>query len=242
MIQELAAQFDNEPLKPTVTARAAPEIVNVGEASSSWTRRLRWIGGAGALLGYAALSQYSASPANPYAQRIGAALAIAPVLLAGLVLLWLWTWRLTALALAALASELLYRNWPILERNFEWLDLAQQCGIYGLVAVVFVRSLLANRVPVCTQLANQMYGTLTAVEIEYTRRATAAWAAFYILLTLAILALFFTLPQPAWYLFVNFATWGLMLIAGVADHAIRRRMLPRHEQSGILTIIRRSLS
>ena len=211
------------------------------EASSS-TRRLRWIAAAGALLGYAALSQYSASAANPHAQSIGAALAIAPVLLAGLVLLWLWTWRLTALVLAASAGALLYRNWPLLERNFEWLDLAQQCGVYGLVAVVFVRSLWANRVPVCTQLANQMYGTLTAAEIGYTRRATAAWAAFYVLLTLAILGLFFTLPQTAWYLFVNFATWGLMLIAGVADHAIRRRVLPRHEQGGILTIIRRSLT
>jgi uncharacterized membrane protein len=197
---------------------------------------------AGALAGYAALSQYSATPSNPHAKSIGAALSIAPVLLAALVLLWRWSWRWTALILAALASALLYRSWPVIERNFEWLDLVEQCGIYGLVAVVFVRSLLANRVPLCTQLANQMYGTLTAEEIGYTRRATAAWAAFYVLLTLAILGLFFTLPQTAWYLFVNFATWGLMLIAGVADHAVRRRVLPRHEQGGILTIIRRSLT
>ena len=197
---------------------------------------------AGALLGYAALSQYSATPSNPYAKSIGAALSIAPVLLAALVLLWLWSWRRTALILATLASALLYRSWPVIEGNFEWLDLVEQCGIYGLVAVVFVRSLLANRVPVCTQLANQMYGTLTAVEIGYTRRATAAWAAFYVLLTLAILGLFFSLPRTAWYVFVNFATWGLMLIAGVADHAIRRRVLPRHEQGGILAIIRRSLT
>jgi uncharacterized membrane protein len=197
---------------------------------------------AGALLGYAALSQYSATPSNPHARSIGAALSIAPVLLAALVLLWLWTWRWTALILAASASALLYRSWPVIERNFEWLDLVEQCGIYGLVAAVFVRSLFANRVPVCTQLAHEMYGTLTAVEIGYTRGATAAWAGFYVLLTLAILGLFFTLPQTAWYLFVNFATWGLMLIAGVADHAIRRRVLPRHEQGGVLTIIRRSLT
>jgi uncharacterized membrane protein len=197
---------------------------------------------AGALVGYAALSQYSASPSNLHAKSIGAALSIAPVLLAALVLLWRWTWRWTALILAALASALLYRSWPVIERNFEWLDLVEQCGIYGLVAVVFVRSLLANRVPVCTQLANQMYGTLTTLEIVYTRGATAAWAGFYVLLTLAILGLFFALPQTAWYLFVNFATWGLMLIAGVADHAIRRRVLPRHERGGILTIIRRSLT
>jgi len=236
----LAAQFDNKPLKPAATAEVAPEIADVIQASS-WSRRLRWIAATGALLGYAALSQYSASPANPHAQSIGAALAIAPILVAALVLLWLWTWRLTALVLAALASALLYRGWPVLERNFEWLDLAQQCGLFGLIAVIFVRSLFANRVPACTQLAVQMYGTLTAAEIAYTRRATVAWAAFYFLLALAILVLFFSLPQPAWYLFVNFATWGLMLIAGLADHAIRRQVLPRHQEGGILTIIRRAL-
>jgi uncharacterized membrane protein len=235
----LAPQFDNEPSKAAVTAHVAPKVIGVTQ-SSSWIRRLRWIAAAGALLGYAALSQYSASPANPHAHSIGAALAIAPVLLAVLVLLWLWTWRLTALILAALASVILYRTWPVLERNFEWLDLAEQCGIYGLVAAIFVRSLFANRVPACTQLANQMYGVLTAAEITYTRRATTAWAAFYVLLTLAILGLFFTLSRTNWYLFVNFGTWGLMLIAGVADHIIRRRVLPRREQGGMLSVIRRS--
>jgi uncharacterized membrane protein len=153
----------------------------------------------------------------------------------------MWGWRRAALVLAVLASVILYRTWPVLERNFEWLDLTEQCGIYGLVAAIFIRSLCANRVPACTQLANQMYGTLTAVEIAYMRRATAAWAAFYVVLTLAILGLFFLLSQSHWYLFVNFATWGLMIIAGVIDHALRRRVLPRREQGGILHIIRRSL-
>jgi uncharacterized membrane protein len=235
----LAPKFDNEPSKTAVAAQVAPKVIGVTQASS-WTRRLRWIAVAGALLGYAALSQYSASPANPHAHSIGAALAIAPVLLGAVVLLWLWTWRLTALILSALASAFLYRTWPVVERNFEWLDLAEQCGIYALVAAIFVRSLFANRVPACTQLANQMYGVLTAAEITYTRRATTAWAAFYVLLTLAILGLFFTLSRTNWYLFVNFGTWGLMLIAGVADHIIRRRVLPRREQGGMLSVIRRS--
>jgi uncharacterized membrane protein len=196
---------------------------------------------AGALLGYAALSQYSASPTNPHAHSIGAALSIAPVLLGAVVLLWMWTWRRTALALAVSAGVILYCSWPVLERNFEWLDLAEQCGIYGLVAAIFVRSLCANREPACTQLASQMYGTLTAVEIAYMRRATMAWAAFYGLMALAVLGLFFALSQSRWYLFVNFATWGLMIIAGIVDHTLRRRVLPRREQGGILKIIRRSL-
>jgi uncharacterized membrane protein len=90
-------------------------------------------------------------------------------------------------------------------------------------------------------LAKQIHGALTPAEIAYMRRATAAWAVFYVLLTMAIFILFFAVSLRAWSFFVNFATFGLMMLMGIADHAIRRRVLPRHPGGGILTIIRRSL-
>jgi uncharacterized membrane protein len=194
------------------------------------------------LLGYAALSQYSASSANSHARTVGAALSVVPVVLVAVGLLWWWGRRLSALLIAALSGVLLYRNWPLIERNYEWADLAQQCGIYGLVALVFARSLFASRIPLCTQLAHQMYGELTAIETAYMRRATAGWAIFYGLMTLAILGLFFAVSLRQWSLFVNFVAWGLMALAGFVDHALRRRLLPRHREGGILTLIRRSLA
>jgi uncharacterized membrane protein len=194
------------------------------------------------LLGYAALSQYSASSANSHARTVGAALSVVPVVLVAVGLLWWWGRRLSALLIAALSGVLLYRNWPLIERNYEWADLAQQCGIYGLVALVFARSLFASRIPLCTQLAHQMYGELTAIETAYMRRATAGWAIFYGLMTLAILGLFFAVSLRQWSLFVNFVAWGLMALAGFVDHALRRRLLPRHRGGGILTLIRRSLA
>jgi uncharacterized membrane protein len=136
----------------------------------------------------------------------------------------------------------LYLEWPFIVSHYEWSDLAQQCGIYGLVALFFARSLFAGRVPVCDQLARQMYGALTPAESAYMRRATAAWAAFYLTLAAAILVLFFAAPLRIWSLFTNFVTWGLMVLAGFVDHALRQLLLPRHRQGGILTLIRRALT
>jgi uncharacterized membrane protein len=190
------------------------------------------------VVGYAALSHYSAS--SPDAKGLGAALSVAPVSLIGVLLAWRWTKPLPALLITASLCALLYRYWPAIERNYEWADLAQQCGAYGLIALGFVRSLFAGRVPVCTQLAIQVHGGLTPAEIAYTRRATGAWGAFYALMAAAILLLYFAVSLRVWSLFVNFATFGLMLLMGIADHAIRRRILPRHPSGGMLAIIQRA--
>lgn len=191
------------------------------------------------VISYAALSYYSDS--SPHAKGLGAALSIGPILFIGLVLLWRWTKPLTALLAAALLGASLFRYWGMIEKNYRWADLAQQCGIYGLIALSFARSLFGGRVPLCTQLTMQMHGALTPVETAYTRRATAAWAIFYLLIASAILIIFFVGSRSAWSFFVNFATFGLIIIMAVADHALRRRLLPQHPAGGILGIIRRAI-
>ncbi len=220
---------------------ATPPAPIAAAQDSSWPQRLRVIAITVLLLGYAALSQYSASSANAHAKTVGAALSVAPVLVMAVVSMWWWSWRLPALLTAAVSSVLLYRNWPRIERNYEWADLVQQCGIYGLVSLAFARSLFASRLPLCTQLAQQMYGALTALEGKYMRRATAGWAIFYGLLSAAVLTLFFTVSRRDWSVFVNFIVWGLMILAAFVDHALRRYLLPRHREGGIMTLLRRSL-
>jgi uncharacterized membrane protein len=227
------------PTKPP-SIDGAPKSISVSPEIWSWPRRLQLAAVVALVGGYAALSHYSAS--SPGAKGLGAALSVAPVILIGLILLWRWTQPITALLIAALLCTLLYRFWPAIERNYQWSDLVQQCGVYGLVAVTFARSLFAGRVPICTQLASKMHGALTPVEITYTRHATAVWAVFYVLMTMTLLILFFTASLRAWSFFVNFGTFGLMIAAGIADHAIRRRVLPRHPGGGILAIIQRSLT
>lgn len=218
---------------------AGPPTLSIDAAVSPWPRLLQLAAIAALLIAYAALSHYSAS--TPDVKGLGAALSVAPVLLVALILAWRWTGPLTALLIGLALGALLYGYWPSVERNYQWSDLVQQCGVYGLVALSFARSLGKGRVPLCTQLAEKMHGALTPAEITYTRRATEVWAVFYVALAAAILILFFDASPRVWSLFVNFATFGLILLLGIADHAIRVRVLPRHPRGGMLAIIRRSL-
>jgi uncharacterized membrane protein len=190
-------------------------------------------------LGYAALSHYTES--TPAARGLGAALSVVPSVAIATLLLWRWANAAAAWLFAALAGGLLYGYWPAVERHFEWADLAQQCGAYALVALAFARSLFAGREPLCTNLAERMYGALTPLEIAYLRRATAVWGAFYGVLSAAVLILFWVAPLRVWSLFVNFGTFGLIIVMGIGDHALRRRVLPRHAGGGLLQIIQRSL-
>jgi uncharacterized membrane protein len=123
---------------------------------------------------------------------------------------------------------------------YEWSDLVQQCGAYALVSWSFARTLVASRVPLCTQLTAKLHGTPTPAEITYTRWATLAWTLIYALLAATILLLFFLVPLRVWSLFVNFYSFGLIALAFGIDHAIRRRVLP-HRPGGILAAIRQSL-
>jgi uncharacterized membrane protein len=213
--------------------------ISVNAARQPWAQRFQGTAIGALVIGYAALSHYSAS--SPDAKGLGAALSVGPILLIGVILAWRWAQPAAALLIAALLCAFLYRYWPAIERNYEWADLVQQCGAYGLIAVSFARSLLAGRVPLCTLLAGKVHGALTPAETAYMRRATEAWFVFYSLLSVAILVLFFVVSIRVWSLFVNFAVFGLMMLMGLADHAIRRRVLPRHPGGGILAVIRRSL-
>jgi uncharacterized membrane protein len=201
-----------------------------------WRRRLQVAAVFALIVAYAALSHYCNATAG--AHDLGAALALAPPLTVGFVVLWRVTRPLTALLLAFLAAVLLYDNWPLFKANFSILYLLQECGVYGLLAVSFGRSLRAGGTALCTRLADQVHGPLTAREIRYTRQVTAAWALFFGAITAVTFALFIWAPLPRWSLFVNFCTLPLVAAMFAAEYAVRRRVLPSTERGGILGAVR----
>jgi uncharacterized membrane protein len=191
------------------------------------------------ILAYAALSHYSNSV--PDAKGLAVGLSVGPVVLIAFVLVLRWSGWVAAVLFAALVAVLWYRYLPALEKNYDWLDLVQQCGVYGLLAASFARSLLPGRVPLCTQLAMQLHGTLVPVEIRYLRRATLAWVVFYVALAAAIVVLFLNASVKMWSLFVNFATYGLIVLMALGDHWLRRRLLPQRPSGGLLGVLQRAL-
>jgi uncharacterized membrane protein len=116
--------------------------------------------------------------------------------------------------------------------------LLQEGGFYGLMAASFGLSLLGGRVPLCTQLADKVHGPLTHPEVLYTRRVTAAWALFFLLITAASLGLYVFAPLRIWSLFANFCVLPLIGLMFVAEYAVRRRALPQLPRHGILAAVR----
>jgi uncharacterized membrane protein len=201
-----------------------------------WRRRLQ-LAAIIALVGaYAGLSHYSNSVAKTH--DLGVALALGPVLAVGLLLAWRWTHLGVALLAAAAVGMILSHYWPVLEKNFSVVYLLQEGGFYSLMAASFGQSLLGRRVALCTQLADKVHGPLTPQEVRYTRRVTAAWSLFFILITAATVGLFLFAPLRIWSLFANFCVLPLIGLMFVAEYAVRRRVLPQVPRRGILAAVR----
>jgi len=201
-----------------------------------WRRRLQLAAIIAFAVAYAGLSHYGNSVAKTH--DLGVGLALGPVLTVGLLLLWRGTHLWVALLGAAAAAVLLRHYWPVLEKNFSVVYLLQEGGFYSLMAASFGVSLLGHRVALCTQLADQVHGPLTPQEVLYTRRVTAAWALFFLLITAATLILFLRAPLRLWSLFANFCVLPLIGLMFVAEYAVRRRVLPQVPRRGILAAVR----
>jgi uncharacterized membrane protein len=201
-----------------------------------WRRRLQLAAIVVFLVAYAGLSHYGNSVAKTH--HLGVGLALGPVLAVGLVLVWRWTHIAVALLAAAAVGTVLRHYWPVLEKNFSLVYLLQEGGFYSLMAASFGLSLLGRREALCTQLADKVHGPLTPQEVRYTRRVTAAWALFFILITAATLGLFFFAPLRIWSLFANFCVLPLIGLMFVAEYAVRRRALPQVPRRGILAAVR----
>jgi uncharacterized membrane protein len=74
--------------------------------------------------------------------------------------------------------------------------------------------------------------------VLYTRRVTAAWALFFVLITAATISLFAFAPLRTWSLFANFCVPPLIGLMFAVEYAVRRRALPQAPRRGILAAVR----
>jgi uncharacterized membrane protein len=198
-------------------------------------RRLQFTAAVIFVAAYAGLSHYSNSVAATH--DLGVVLAVAPVLTLSLALVWRWSRPWVAVLLAAASGVLLRLFWPLLERNFTDVYLLQEGGFYTLMAASFGQSLRRGRVALCTHIADQVHGPLNAREVTYTRRVTAAWAIFFVVIAGVTLALFEFAPLRVWSFFANFCVIPLVGLMFAAEYAVRRHALP-HQRRGILEAVR----
>ena len=201
-----------------------------------WRRRLQLAAVIAVVVAYAGLSHYGNTAART--RDLGVGLALGPLLAVALVLVRRWAGPWAAAGAAAGAVLLLSLYWPVLEKDFSVVYLLQEGGFYSLMAASFGRSLFGQRVALCTRVADKVHGPLTAQEVLYTRRVTAAWALFFGSITAATLGFFLFAPLSTWSLFANFCVLPLIGLMFVAEYAVRRRVLPKAPRPGILAAVR----
>ena len=114
--------------------------------------------------------------------------------------------------------------------------------IYGagqlFLAIVFGRTLLAGREPLCTGFARLVHGTLRPDVERYTRAITAAWTAFFVTLLLASGALYLSGRFEAWSLLCNVLTPVLVAAMFLVEYFVRHRVLKDWDHVGFGTAIR----
>jgi uncharacterized membrane protein len=169
---------------------------------------------------------------------IGAALSLVPV-----ALLALWAarrarHRLAALAAIAVGAVALWLGWGQLERHFPDLFFLEHAGSNLVLAIVFGRTLLAGREPLCTLFARIVHGSLPPEVERYSRSVTIAWTILFAALFATSCALYFGRHLGAWSLLANILTPVLIGAMFVVEYAVRLRVLPHWERVGIMGGVR----
>lgn len=187
------------------------------------------------IIAYDLLCYFSITHPLPH---LAAALAVSPVLLVLGGLAWRTLGRLMAGLTLAAGTVALWFLWDDLEHNFPLVLLAQQLSMWGVLCLMFARTLRAGRTALCTEWADRLHGPLTAAEQRYSRRVTQGWSLFFAAMGIISALLFVLAPPHTWSAFNNL--WSLPLVAAmfVGEYLVRLKALPHTAHAGLLAALR----
>lgn len=140
-------------------------------------RIARWLGIAVLVTGYPLLAHFTNE--SSHRGNLGALVAMAPVVLIALVLAWRSRRRLLMLGMLALLGVALWTWWPALEHHYGVVYWLQHMGMQLVLCIVFGRTLIAGRKPLCTRFAEAVHPPLTPQHEIYSRQVTVAWTVFF---------------------------------------------------------------
>jgi uncharacterized membrane protein len=169
---------------------------------------------------------------------VGALLSLLPLAILGLWATRRARHRARVLAGAGAIAIGLWFGWGTLERNFPSLFFVEHAGSNLALAIVFGRTLLGSREPLCTRFARMLHGALPPEVLRYTRQVTVAWTVFFVTLFTLSSILYLGKFLTAWSILANIASPILVALMFGVEYAIRHRVLPQWERVGILGSIR----
>ncbi|GAA6143092.1 hypothetical protein [Hydrogenophaga sp. 5NK40-0174] len=169
---------------------------------------------------------------------LAVALAVVPVLAAGLIIAW---GRLGAsgwTGVAVLMAVGLYLAWPMMRSHVSWVYFMQHAGIYLALAAVFGRTLWGDGDALVTALARRVHSAPISERNErYTRRVTQAWTAYFAGVVVVSAGLFFLAPLTWWSAFVHLLAAPLLALMFLGEYLCRLRFLPPEERPGMMEAI-----
>src|SRR5689334_8701835 len=182
-------------------------------------RRLRDLGLLALLVGYPIAAHFVA--AAPPTAHLGVVLfAVAPLVAAAALVGWQTRWRIATLALAAGALVVVALRSELIGRNLPLVYFIQTTGTNAALALLFGRTLVADREPLCTRFARMVRGALEPAVERYTRQVTLAWTLFFLAMV-AISVMLYTLATIGiWSLFANLAMMPLVASMFVVEYAV----------------------
>lgn len=209
---------------------------------SSTARRLRWLGIAAVMIIYAILANYTNQSSHD--STLGTGVAIAPIALAGTLLAWRSSQRIHMLVLAViLAGSALWLAWPLLKQHYGWIYWLEHESLQLILFTTFARTLIANRQPLCTQFAEILQGgPLTPAHARYAYQVTVAWTAFFAIMMMTSMWLFFMCPIAIWSIFSNFVFLPLVMLMFIMEFVIRKWALPDIQHTDIMAALRTYLA
>uniref|UniRef100_E6QWF5 Transmembrane protein n=1 Tax=mine drainage metagenome TaxID=410659 RepID=E6QWF5_9ZZZZ len=197
----------------------------------------RGLGMATTLIGYAILANYTNQ--SEKMGMLGALVALAPIVLTGVVLAWRSAHRRFMLSwVTFLLMTLLWLLWPVLKQHYGWVYWLEHESMQWALFIVFARTLFAHRQPLCTQFAAIVHGPLTPEHARYARQITIAWTAFFATMILISTGLFFTQPIAIWSVFANFIFLPLVALMFIVEYGVRKWALPDLDETSIMDGVR----
>lgn len=119
-----------------------------------------------------------------------------------------------------------------------WFSFLQNIGINTVLAFVFGRTLTGRRQPLVTRIAAMVHEEMSPELNRYTRQVTLAWTLFFIACALTSIGLFYLAPIEAWSVFANILSLPLMGLMFLVENEVRKRVLPKRDQVGLLGTVR----
>jgi uncharacterized membrane protein len=169
---------------------------------------------------------------------VAVALAVVPLVAAGIALSWHAGPLAVRLVAGAAAIALLAWSWPVLRGNVTLIYFVQHAGINLSLAAVFGRTLFGPHEPLITRFARMArVEALSPVTLAYCRKVTLAWTIFFLAMAALSTLLFAFAPADAWSLFANLLTMPLVLAMFIAEQLTRNR-LPKEDRTGFADTLR----